>query len=126
MHFDKGLSGWYTWNILSKVGDLMICRTDISSLKTDITDKIGQKIIVKGSLGRSREFEKEGIIEKVYSNLFVVKYEENNRTASYTYTDLLTRTIELDVFDGEVFNPIIPPDVFQVKKRKYNREQVIN
>ena len=87
----------------------MICRTDISSLKTDITDKIGQKIIVKGSLGRSKEFEKEGTIEKVYSNLFVVKYEENNRTASYTYTDLLTRTIELDVFDGEAFNPIIPP-----------------
>ena len=54
----------------------MICRTDISSLKTDITDKIGQKIIVKGSLGRSKEFEKEGTIEKVYSNLFVVKYEE--------------------------------------------------
>ena len=44
----------------------MICRTDISSLKTDITDKIGQKIIVKGSLGRSKEFEKEGTIEKLY------------------------------------------------------------
>ena len=102
----------------------MICRTDISSLKTDITDKIGQKIIVKGSLGRSKEFEKEGTIEKVYSNLFVVKYEENNRTASYTYTDLLTRTIELDVFDGEGFNPIIPPKVFQSKKRKYIREQL--
>lgn len=102
----------------------MICRTDISSLKTDSTDKIGQKIIVKGSLGRSKEFEKEGTIEKVYSNLFVVKYEENNRTASYTYTDLLTRTIELDVFDGEGFNPIIPPEVFQTKKRKYVREQL--
>ena len=103
----------------------MICRTDISSLKTDITDKIGQKIIVKGSLGRSKEFEKEGTIEKVYSNLFVVKYEDNNRTASYTYTDLLTRTIELDVFDGEGFNPIIPPEVLQNKKRKYSREQLI-
>ena len=103
----------------------MICRTDISSLKTDITDKIGQKIIVKGSLGRSKEFEKEGTIEKVYSNLFVVKYEENNRTASYTYTDLLTRTIELDLFDGEVFNPIIPPEVLKNKKRKYSREQLI-
>ena len=102
----------------------MICRTDISSLKTDITDKIGQKIIVKGSLGRSKEFEKEGTIEKVYSNLFVVKYEENNRTASYTYTDLLTRTIELDVFDGEGFNPIKPTKVFQTKKRKYVREQL--
>ena len=58
----------------------MICRNDISNLKTDINDKIGQKIIVKGSLGRSKEFAKEGTIEKAYSNIFVVKYEENNRT----------------------------------------------
>lgn len=101
----------------------MICKTDISSLKTDITDKIGQKIIVKGSLGRSKEFEKEGTIEKAYSNLFVVKYEENNRTASYTYTDLLTRTIEMNVFDGEEYAPIIPPAVLEAKKSKY-REQL--
>ena len=79
----------------------MICRHDISNLKTDINDMIGQKIIVKGSLGRSKEFAKEGTIEKAYSNLFVVKYEENDRTASYTYTDLLTRTVQVDVFDGE-------------------------
>ena len=36
----------------------MICRTDIANLKTDILEKVGQKIIVKGSLGRSRAFEK--------------------------------------------------------------------
>ena len=41
------------------MGDSMICRTDITNLKTDIGDKIGQKIIVKGSLGRSKAFEKE-------------------------------------------------------------------
>ncbi len=28
----------------------MICKDDIMSLKTDIGEKIGQKIIVKGSL----------------------------------------------------------------------------
>ena len=28
----------------------MICKTDISNLKTDILEKVGQKIIVKGSL----------------------------------------------------------------------------
>ena len=44
----------------------MICRTDISNLKTDILEKVGQKIIVKGSLGRSRTFEKEATIEKAY------------------------------------------------------------
>ena len=32
----------------------MIYPTDIANLKTDIGEKIGQKIIVKGSLGRSR------------------------------------------------------------------------
>ena len=96
----------------------MICRTDISNLKTDINDKIGQKIIVKGSLGRSKEFAKEGTIEKVYSNLFVVKYEENDRTASYTYTDLLTRTVEVDVFNGEGYTPLLPPLVVENKRRK--------
>ena len=87
----------------------MIYKTDISNLKTDIIDRVGQKIIVKGSLGRSKEFEKEGTIEKAYSNIFVVKYEENNRTASYTYTDILTRTVEVDVFDGDGYNPLVPP-----------------
>ena len=63
----------------------MICKNDISNLKTDISDKIGQKIIVKGSLGRSKMFEKEATIEKVYPNIFVVKYEENNRNVTYSY-----------------------------------------
>lgn len=102
----------------------MICRTDISSLKTDIVEKIGQKIIVKGSLGRSKEFEKEGTIEKAYTNLFVVKYEENNRTASYTYTDLLTRTVEVDVFDGEQYSPLLPPMVVESKRRSRVKEQL--
>ena len=57
----------------------MICRDDITNLKTDIDGKIGQKIIVKGSLGRSRTFEKEATIEKAYPNIFIVKYEENDR-----------------------------------------------
>lgn len=101
----------------------MICRHDISNLKTDINDMIGQKIIVKGSLGRSKEFAKEGTIEKAYSNLFVVKYEENDRTASYTYTDLLTRTVQVDVFDGEEYNPLLPPLV--ENKRKRLKEQLV-
>ena len=55
----------------------MICKKNITDLKTDIEEKIGQKIIVRGSLGRSKSFEKEATIEKVYSNIFVIKYNEN-------------------------------------------------
>ena len=95
----------------------MICQTDITNLKTDISDKIGQKIIVKGSLGRSKIFEKEATIEKTYPNIFVIKYEEENRNVTYSYTDVLTRTVEVDVFDGSGYSPLIPP-VTDVKKPK--------
>ncbi len=95
----------------------MICKSDIANLKTDIIEKIGQKIIVKGSLGRSRAFEKEATIEKAYPNIFVVKYEENNRNVTYSYTDILTRTVEVDVFDGEHYSPLIPPAPEQKQRR---------
>lgn len=90
----------------------MICRTDIANLKTDILEKIGQKIIVKGSLGRSRAFEKEATIEKAYPNIFVVKYDENNRNVTYSYTDVLTRTVEVQVFDrnSNSYSPLIPQE----------------
>lgn len=87
----------------------MIYKDDIANLKTDIKEKIGQKIIVKGTLGRSKSFEKEATIEKAYPNLFIVKYEENERNVTYSYTDVLTRTVEVQVLDGDTYTPLIPP-----------------
>ena len=95
----------------------MICKTDISNLKTDILEKVGQKIIVKGSLGRSKTFEKEATLEKAYPNIFVVRYEENNRNVTYSYTDVIARTVEVDVFDGENYSPVSPPQV-EMKRKK--------
>lgn len=95
----------------------MIYKNEILDLKTDITEKIGQKIIVKGSLGRTKSFEKEATIEKTYPNIFVIKYEEDDRNVTYSYTDVLTRTVEVEVFDGDSYSPLIPPPV-EVKKRK--------
>lgn len=88
----------------------MICRSDIANLKTDIGDIVGQKIIIKGSLGRNKIFEKAATIQKAYPNIFVVKYEDNERNVTYSYTDVLTRTVQLDVFDGENYNPLMPPE----------------
>ena len=102
----------------------MICRNDISNLKTDINDKIGQKIIVKGSLGRSKEFEKEATLEKAYPSIFIVKYDENQRNVTYSYTDLLTRTVEVDVFNGEDYSPLLPPVVVESKRRRM-KEQLV-
>ena len=95
----------------------MILPNDITNLKTDITEKIGQKIIVKGALGRSKFFEKEATIEKTYPNLFVVKYDDEERNVTYSYKDVLTRTVEVEVYDGVGYSPLIPPYV-ETKKVK--------
>ena len=94
----------------------MICSADILNLKSDILEKIGQKIIIKGSLGRNRSFEKEATIEKAYPNIFTVKYLEGVRNATYSYTDILTRTVEVDVLEGDTYSPLIPPAP-EVKKK---------
>ena len=62
-------------------------------------------------------FAKEATIEKAYPNIFVVRYEENNRNVTYSYTDVLTRTVEVDVFDGENYSPLIPPQI-ELKRKK--------
>ena len=95
----------------------MICKQDINNLKADIGEKVGQKVIVRGSLGRSKSFEKEATIEKTYPNLFIVKYDDEERNVTYSYKDVLTRTVEVDVYDGEGYSPLIPPAVETKKVR---------
>ena len=96
----------------------MIYQNDIANLKMDIGEKIGQKIIVKGSLGRNRPFEKEATIEKAYPSIFIVKYDENQRNVTYSYTDILTRTVEVQVLnDDNTYCPLIPPAQVVSKKR---------
>ena len=108
--FDIFHAEWYNNDILNmKVREVMIYKNDISSLKEEIGEKIGQKIIVKGSLGRNKPFEEEAIIKETYPNIFVVKYEEHDTNVSYRYTDILTRDLEVSVFDGEGYCPLIPP-----------------
>ena len=94
----------------------MIYQNDIASLKYNINEKIVQKIIVKGSLGRIKSFEKEATIEKAYPSIFVVRYDENDRSVSYQYKDVLTRSVEVDVFDGEGYSPLVPPTQKGIRK----------
>ena len=93
----------------------MIYKYDISTIKNEIVEKVGQKIIVKGSLGRNKPFEEEAVIQETYPNIFVVKYEENNTNVSYRYTDILTRELEVSIFDGEGYCPLVPPITQKLK-----------
>ena len=84
----------------------MFCKSDIASLKTDIADVVGKKILVKGHKGRSKQYEKEGTVIKAYPNFFNVKYENETSSTSISYTDVATGSVDVKVYDGENYNPL--------------------
>lgn len=86
----------------------MICQEDISNIKTELKENIGRKVIIKGAMGRKKYFEEEVIIEKTYSNIFIVKNEKKDANASYRYTDILTNDLKISIFDGKDYAPLIP------------------
>lgn len=97
---------------------LGIYKSEIFNLRKNIGENIGQKIIIKESPGkRSKPLEKSAIIENTYKDYFRVKFEDANRVGSYNYTDLFTRTIEVKIYNGEDYEPLIEPQV-EVKRRK--------
>jgi uncharacterized protein Veg len=64
---------------------------------------VGQKIRVRANKGRRKIVEKEGILEKTYPSIFIVRLDEDRageRRVSYSYTDVLTETVELVVSDS--------------------------
>lgn len=95
-----------------------IYRSEISNLRKNIGDNIGQRIIIKESPGkRSKPLEKSAIIENIYKNYFSVKFEEANRVGTYNYADLFMRSIEVKIDNGNGYEPLIEPQI-EVKKRK--------
>jgi len=84
----------------------MICSKDILSIRSELDQNIGQKIIVKGTLGRNKSFEQEAIIQKTYPNVFGVSFKERN--VSYKYTDILTNELQVSIFNGKEYSPLIP------------------
>lgn len=78
----------------------MASANSISEIKKTVKSNVGKPVRLKANRGRRKTFEKEGILEKVYPNIFTIKVNESHnfvRRLAYSYTDLLTETVELKV-----------------------------
>ena len=96
---------------MKRVWDNMICQDDISNIKTELKENIGRKVIIKGAMGRKRFFEEEAIIENIYPNIFIVKNQEKETNASYRYTDILTNELQVSIFNGVDYSPLVPAEL---------------
>ena len=70
----------------------------LSAIKNEIEEHIGEQVTLKANSGRRKVIVREGILEKTYPNIFVVKVEgtdNTTRTLAYSYSDILTQTVQL-------------------------------
>lgn len=90
--------------------NLQIPQTEVvSRIRDDLRSFVGTKMKLRANIGRCKVIEREGVLEETHPNLFVVKVEEKrNRTrrVSYSYADILTKTVELsDLENGDNLFP---------------------
>ncbi|HHU70484.1 MAG TPA: hypothetical protein GXZ21_00440 [Clostridiales bacterium] len=74
-------------------------QNDVNKVRNAVMNQMGKKVKVRINRGRHRIDEAEGVISETYPNIFLIKVEETNnmpvRTMSYSYTDILTKDVQL-------------------------------
>ena len=72
---------------------------NMCAVRNRIVSNVGKRVKVMSNRGRNRVDITEGIISETYPCLFLIQvrdeYSEETQTISYTYSDVLTKEIEL-------------------------------
>ena len=69
----------------------------LESIREIVSLHKGSKISYRAANGRRKIEERTGIIKETYPSLFTVFIESQQSTIPFSYTDLLTREVELQL-----------------------------
>jgi uncharacterized protein Veg len=68
----------------------------LASIKRDLEGHVGEKVTLRANGGRKKILVNNGVLEGVYPSIFVVRLEsDTQRTVTYSYSDVLTKTVQL-------------------------------
>ena len=68
----------------------------IDKIKEDMESNIGKKVKIKFNGGRNKIEEYDAIIKEIHNFIFVVEINnESNEVKSFSYSDVLTQTVEI-------------------------------
>lgn len=78
----------------------MMKQMDVNKVRNAVRSHTGRKVKIRINRGRHRIDETIGIISETYPSIFLVKTQGSSndtsvRTMSYSYTDVLTKDVEL-------------------------------
>ena len=68
----------------------------IESIKRNIENHIGEQVTLKANGGRKKILINNGVIESAHPSIFVVRLDNDiPRKVTYSYSDVLTKTVQL-------------------------------
>lgn len=82
----------------------MIKKNSLTVIRENVENYVGEKVRLKANKGRKKTTIREGILENAYPSIFVVKIDggyNSVRRVSYSYSDILTETVEVTVCSEE-------------------------
>lgn len=74
----------------------------LASIKHQLDSKIGEKIMVVAQAGRKKVTKRNGVLRETFPAIFVVDLDQDENSferVSYSYADLLTKSIEVKFND---------------------------
>ncbi len=76
----------------------------LSQIKEDLESFVGMEVKLKANQGRRKIMEKDGVLEETYPKVFVVKVDDDRfpRRISYSYADVLTETVEIEIKENNM------------------------
>lgn len=71
----------------------------IATIKHELDDHVGQELTIIAQAGRKRVTRRHGTLKETYPAVFVVDLNQDENSfehVSYSYADVLTKTIEIE------------------------------
>lgn len=75
----------------------------IASIKQNLDGHLGKEIRLTAQAGRKKTTERKGILSETYPAVFIVELNQEENAferVSYSYTDVLTQTVELEILNN--------------------------
>lgn len=74
----------------------------LAEIKQTLDLQLGKRLTLKANGGRRKTIERSGVLTETYPSVFIVELDQAENSlerVSYSYTDILTDTVQLKFFE---------------------------
>lgn len=89
-------------------GGKQMQKNEVLKIKEFVTNQVGNKVRIESNKRHNKSVINEGVISNVYASIFTLELSSDNnktgraskRTVSFSYTDILTNSVDLITLEG--------------------------